>query len=154
MNINYIFYVFLFLCLTNTGYAQFRVTEATNWDRYPAEVQKPGFGLHKSQRVQMDDSSELEEVLLFASDNGHYPYFDLFKCYYVIIGYYSKEVKYISEVTLSDQRELLLEDRNNDGKFELYRRYMKDGKFSVDKNGNNLKTEWRFDRIEYKNNEK
>jgi hypothetical protein len=31
---------------------------------------------------------------------------------------------------------------------------MKDGKFSVDKNVNNLKTEWRFDRVEYKNNEK
>ena len=150
MNYKQILYLVLFLLLAKTSQGQFITTEPTGWDRFPPEAQKPGFGLHKSLRVQMDDSAELEDVLLFTADNGHYPYFDIFKCYYVIIGYYSKEIKHVSDITVSDQRELLLEDRNNDGKYELYRRYMKDGQFSVDKNGNNLKTKWQFDRVEWK----
>ena len=150
MNWRLILIVTLFLLVTNATYGQFITSKPSDWDRFPPEIQKPGFGLFIGQRIQMDDSDELEDVLLFSADNGHYPYFDIFKCYYVILGYYSKKVKHISDVTLSDKRELLLEDRNNDGKFELYRRYMKDGQFTVDRNGNNLKTKWQFDRVEWK----
>ena len=106
--------------------------------------------MHKSQLVQMDDSPSLEEVFLFSTDNGHYPYFDIFKCYYAVVDYYTKEVKFISDIISTTTRELILEDRNQDGKFELYRRYFKDDEFSVDEEGNNLKTQWVYDSIEWK----
>jgi chitinase len=128
-------------------HAQYHTSEVRSWDRYPPEVQLRGFGVNKSQLIQMDDDPQLEEIFLFSSDNGHYPYFDLFKIYYVIMDYYTKEVKYKSDVVISTERNLILEDRNNDGKFELYRRYIKDGKFTVDKDGNNLSAKWVYDCI-------
>lgn len=131
--------------------AQYTVSAQKLWKQYPPEVQEKGFGVHTSKFVQMDDNPALEEVILFSSDNGHYPYFDLFKNYYVIIDNYTKEVKYKSDITISTRRDLILEDRNNDGKYELYREYFKDGKFSVDEFGNNLNTTWVYDYIEYKN---
>lgn len=134
--------------------AQFKVSTPRSWNRFPPEVQKPGFGVVTSQVVKMDDGKEDVEVFLFSSDNGHYPSFDIFKCYYAIIGNYSKEVKFTSDVTLTTTRELNLEDRNNDGIFELYRRYMKDGKFSVDENGDKLRAEWVYDRIEWSSPDK
>lgn len=131
--------------------AQYRTSTPRTWEKYPPEAQQPGFGLHASQVVQMDDDPSLEEVMLFSAHNGHYPYFDLFKNYYVVIDYYTKEIKYKSDVVVSTQRELLLEDRNNDGKYELYRSYFRDGKFTVDEHGNNLKTTWVYDCIECTN---
>ncbi len=133
------------------AYAQFRVTTERTWDKFPPEAQERGFGFHSSQLVQMDDDPALEEVILFSAHNGHYPYFDLFKNYYVIVDNYSKEVKYKSDITVSTRRELILEDRNRDGKYELYRSYFKEGDFTVDEFGNNLKTSWKFDRIEWVN---
>lgn len=142
--------LFSLMCLLSvSAVAQFRVSDPRSWNRYPPEVQKPGFGLVTSRLVQMDDSKEDEEVFLFSADNGHYPDFDIFKCYYVVVGNYSKEVKYISTVTRSTLRDLVLEDRNQDGIYELYRRYMKDDKFSVDANGEHLITEWVYDKIEW-----
>ncbi|GHV48161.1 hypothetical protein FACS1894181_03200 [Bacteroidia bacterium] len=129
--------------------AQYLATEPRAWDKYPPEVRKSGFWLQQSLLVQMDGDDQLEEVFLFSADNGHYPFFDVFKIYYAIVGYYDKEVKYVSGIELSSERVLLLEDRNRDGIFELYRRYFKDGKFSVDKAGNNLSAEWVHDRIEW-----
>jgi len=99
----------------------------------------------------MDDSPALQDVLLFSSDNGHYPYFDLFKIYYVVIDNYSKEIKYTSDIVISTERDLILEDRNKDGKFELYRKYFRDGKFSVDNEGNKLSVEWIYECIEWSN---
>jgi chitinase len=125
--------------------AQFQAGEPRLWEKYPPEVQQRGFGLHQSQLVQMDDDAQLEEVLLFSADNGHYPYFDIFKVYYVIIGNYTKEIKYQSEILRTTERVLLLEDRNRDGQFELYRRYFKDGEFAVDTAGNNLQVTWVYD---------
>jgi len=133
------------------AYSQFQVNTQRTWDKYPPEVQEPGFGLHSSQLVQMDDDQALEEVMIFSAHNGHYPYFDLFKNYYVIVDNYTKEVKYKSDIVISTRRELVLEDRNNDGKYELYRSYFKDGHFTVDEFGNNLKTTWLYDRIEWVN---
>lgn len=140
------FLLLLTLCFGEV-WAQYRTSDSRSWDRYPPEAQLRGFGVNKSQLVQMDDDPQLEEVFLFSSDNGHYPYFDLFKVYYVIVDYYTKKVKYQSDVVISTERSLLLEDRNGDGKFELYRRYFKDGKFTVDKNGNNLSVKWFYDCI-------
>ena len=131
-------------------WGQYVKSEARTWDKYPPEVQLRGFGLYKSQLVQMDDDPQLEEVLLFSSDFGHYPYFDLFKHYYVIIDNYTKQVKYQSDVVISTERNLVLEDRNNDGKYELYRKYFKDGSFKVDKDGNNLSVTWVYDCISFK----
>lgn len=130
--------------------SQYGVSVPRSWDRYPLEVQDTGFRLHSSQMEQMDDSPALEEIILFSAHNGHYPYFDLFRNYYVIIDYYTKEIKYKSDIVISTERKITLEDRNNDGKFELYRSYFKEGKFTVDDFGNNLNTEWVYDCIEWK----
>jgi chitinase len=128
--------------------AQFQTSAPHLWEKYPPEVQQRGFGLNQSQLVQMDDDAQLEEVFLFSADNGHYPYFDLFRIYYVIVGNYTKEIKYQSEILRTTERSLLLEDRNNDGKYELYRRYFKDGAFTVDSAGNNLQVTWVYDYVE------
>ncbi|NDV83232.1 hypothetical protein [Bacteroides sp. 51] len=130
--------------------AQFQVSTPRKWDKYPPEAQERGFGPHTSQLVQMDDDPALEEVILFSTHNGHYPYFDLFRNYYVVIDYYTKEIKYKSDIVISTERDLVLEDRNNDGIYELYRRYFQDGKFTVDEYGNNLKVTWVHDCIEWK----
>jgi chitinase len=143
-----LFLALLLGCFTQ-AWSQYQASEARTWDRYPPEAQVRGLGVYKSQLVQMDDDPALEEVFLFAADNGHYPYFDLFKVCYVIVDYYTKELKYKSEVFISNKRELVLEDRNNDGIYELYRSYFQDGKFSVDANGNNLSVRWVYDRVEW-----
>ena len=139
----------LLLGLSVVAWCQYGTSLPRTWDDYPPELQKPGFGVFQSQLVQMDNSPALEEVLLFSAHNGHYPYFDLFKNYCVVIDNYSKEVKYISDVTISTGRELQLEDRDNNGKYELYRKYFKDNKFTVDKEGNHLKVVWFYDCIEF-----
>ena len=83
-------------------------------------------------------------------DNGHYPTFDLFKAYYAIVDNYTKEIQYISdEIYVTDKYNLLVEDRNKDGISELYISYFKDGKFSVDEQGYNLRTTRCYDRIEW-----
>ena len=98
----------------------------------------------------MDGDDALEEVMLFGRDNGHYPTFDLFKAYYAIVDNYTKEVQYISdEIYVTDKYNLLVEDRNKDGISELYISYFKDGKFSVDEQGYNLRTTRCYDRIEW-----
>ena len=98
----------------------------------------------------MDDDAAMEEVMLFGRDNGHYPTFDLFKFYYVIVDNYTKEIQYISdEIYVTDKYALTVEDRNNDGISELYIDYFKDGKFTVDERGYNLRTTRCYDRIEW-----
>ena len=79
-----------------------------------------------------------------------HPTFDLFKAYYAIVDNYTKEVQYISdEIYVTDKYNLLVEDRNKDGISELYISYFKDGKFSVDEQGYNLRTTRCYDRIEW-----
>ncbi|MDH6304909.1 hypothetical protein M2459_001646 [Parabacteroides sp. PF5-5] len=136
-----------------SAWGQYQVSEARTWDRFPPEAQEGGFGVHASQVVQMDDDPALEEVFLFCRDKGHYPYFDIFRVYYVIVDYYTKEMKYKSDIVLTTERELKLEDRNQDGKQELYRKYFKEDKFSVDKEGNRLQVTWAYDCIEYNSKE-
>ena len=136
-------------CLCASVKAQYHTSEPRQWADYPPDVQQPGFSLHKQVRAQLDATPEEEVVLLFTRDNGHYPYFDLFRRYYVVIGYYSKTVLHVSDVTLSTQRDLVVEDRNNDGRYEIYRKYIQDGKFEVDSEGNNLKAVWLYDTIEW-----
>jgi hypothetical protein len=134
---------------SGNAWSQYHTSEARTWAKYPPEVQLKGFGLNKSLLIQMDNDPQLEEVFLFSSDNGHYPYFDLFKVYYAIVDYYTKKVECQSNIVLSTKRDLILEDRNNDGKFELYRSYFRDGEFTVDKYGNNLSTTWVYDCISF-----
>jgi chitinase len=142
-------FIFLAGCFIQAQ-AQYQVNTPRKWDKYPTEAQERGFGPYVSQQVQMDDDPALEDVILFSAHNGHYPYFDLFKNYYVIIDHYTKEIEYKSDIVISTERDLVLEDRNNDGIHELYRRYFQDGKFTVDEYGNNLKTIWVYDCIEWK----
>jgi len=139
---------------TILSWSQYKISTPRTWDKYPPKAQEKGFGLHASKLVQMDDDPQLEEVMLFSAHNGHYPYFDLFRNYYVIIDNYTKKMKYKSDIVISTQRNLLLEDRNNDGKYELYRSYFQNGKFSVDEFGNNLKTIWSYDCIEWNTTQK
>lgn len=131
--------------------AQFAVTaHQEGWDNIPPQAQKQGFYFQWSVLANMDGDEALEEVMLFGHDNGHYPEFDLFKAYYVIVDNYTKEVEYISdEEYVTDMFNLLVEDRNKDGISELYITYFKDGKFSVDERGYNLSTVRCYDRIEW-----
>lgn len=131
--------------------AQFSVTaHQEGWNNIPPQAQKPGFSFQQSILANMDGDAALEEVMLFGRDNGHYPTFDLFKAYYAIVDNYTKEVQYISdEIYVIDKYNLLVEDRNNDGISELYISYFKDGKFSTDEQGYNLRTVRCYDRIEW-----
>ena len=114
------------------------------------QAQKDGFWFQQSVLANMDDDAAMEEVMLFGRDNGHYPTFDLFKFYYVIVDNYTKEIQYISdEIYVTDKYALTVEDRNNDGISELYIDYFKDGKFTVDERGYNLRTTRCYDRIEW-----
>ena len=134
-----------------SGNAEIKVTaHQEGWNNIPHQAQRHGFAFQKSILAQMDDDPALEEVILFGHDNGHYPTFDLFKAYYAIVDNYTKEVQYITEGEyVTDQYELLVEDRNNDGICELYVSYFKNGEFSVDERGNNLRTIRCYDRIEF-----
>ena len=127
----------LFVCMG--AHAQFRVTaHQEGWDRIPPQAQKDGFWFQQSVLANMDDDAAMEEVMLFGRDNGHYPTFDLFKFYYVIVDNYTKEIQYISdEIYVTDKYALTVEDRNNDGISELYIDYFKDGKFTVDERVSN-----------------
>ncbi len=146
--------LFLFL-LAAGAEAQFRVTaHQVGWDNIPPEAVREGFWLQKSIIAQMDDDPQLEEVMMFGRDNGHWPEFDLFKVYYVIVGTYSKEIKYISPVEyVTDEYKMLVEDRDKNGVCELYISYIKDGSFSVDERGYGKKAVYCFDRIEFRKEE-
>lgn len=146
-----LFYLLLLLGYSLSSQAQFTVTaHQEGWDKIPPQAQKKGFSFQQSVLANMDGDDTLEEVMLFGKDNGHYPTFDLFKAYYVIVDNYTKEVQYISdEIYVTDKYNLLVEDRNNDGISELYISYFKDGKFSVDEQGYNLQAVRCYDRIEW-----
>ena len=74
------------------------------WDRIPPQAQKTAFWFQQSVLANMDDDAAMEEVMLFGRDNGHYPTFDLFKFYYVIVDNYTKEIQYISdEIYVTDK---------------------------------------------------
>ena len=117
----------LFVCMG--AHAQFRVTaHQEGWDRIPPQAQKDGFWFQQSVLANMDDDA----------------------AYYVIVDNYTKEIQYISdEIYVTDKYALTVEDRNNDGISELYIDYFKDGKFTVDERGYNLRTTRCYDRIEW-----
>ena len=136
----------LFACFALQGWAQYQLSETKG---YPREAQRRGYGVHSTQLAQMDDGETLEEVILYSAHNGHYPYFDLFRNYYAIVDHYTKEVKFLSDIFISTDRVIQLDDRNNDGKMELYWRYIKDGQFTVDEHGNNLRAAWVNNCVEF-----
>lgn len=130
--------------------AQIKTTShQEGWDRIPPQAQRAGFGLQLSTIAQIDDDSQLEEVFLFGHDNGHWPEFDLFKFYVAVVGVYDKQVKYLSSEFVCDKYNLIVEDRNMDGRSEIYISYIKDGSFSVDERGYNMKAVRCYDRIEF-----
>lgn len=144
-------YLFLLSCFCTEAWAQFTVSNRQEgWDNIPPKVQKKGFAFQKSVLVQMDNEPALEEVMLFGRDLGHYPTFDLFEVYYAIVDNYTKEVKFLQEnAFITDNFDLTVEDRNNDGIFELYRKYFKDNKYSTDERGYNLKVIRCCDKVEW-----
>ena len=50
---------------------------------------------------------------------------------------------------MTDHYELIVEDRNKDGKGELYVNYIKDGTFQVDERGYHMRAVRCHDRIEF-----
>lgn len=129
--------------------AQIKVTaHQEGWSNIPPEAQKRGYSFQRSVLAQIDDDPQLEEVILFGHDNGHWPEFDLFKFYVAVVGNYDKQVKYISDEFVTETYNLLVEDRNNDGRNEIYIKYIKDGSFSVDERGYYMQAQWCYDRIE------
>ncbi len=130
--------------------AQIKVTaHQEGWEDIPPAAVRKGFSLQQQVLAFVDDEPGMEAVLIFGHDNGHYPTFDLFKLYYCIVDYYSKEVKYMSDVYVNDTYDMKVEDRNQDGRSEVYVSYFKGGKFTTDKRGYNLKTVRCYDRIEW-----
>lgn len=144
-------YLFLLLCFCSETWAQFTVSNYhEGWDNIPPKAQKKGFSFQKSILVQMDNDPALEEVMLFGKDLGHYPNFDLFETYYAIVDNYTKEVEYLQDnVFVTDKFDLTVEDRNNDGTSELYRKYFKDNKYSTDEKGYHLKVTRCYDMVEW-----
>ena len=129
--------------------AQIKVTaHQEGWDNIPPKAQLRGYSFQKSILAQMDDDPQMEEVILFGHDNGHWPEFDLFKFYVAVVGNYDKQVKFISDEFITEKYNLLVEDRNCDGKSEIYIRYIKDGSFSVDERGYYMQAQWCYDRME------
>jgi len=139
------------MCLCTKASPQFKVTlHREGYDKIPPEVQKNGFWFQKSVLVNMDNDNIPDDVMLFGRDLGHYPTFDLFEVYYAIVDSYTLEVKYLSTDTyITDSMDLIVEDRNNDGKYELYQKYFKDKSYSTDSRGYNLKVSRCYDRIEW-----
>mgnify|MGYP000737881780 CR=1 FL=1 len=131
--------------------AQFSVTaHQEGWNNIPPQVQKPGFSFQQSVLANMDGDDALEEVMLFGRDNGHYPTFDLFKAYYAIVDNYTGHITCRHKGGGSKRAYRLIDFlRNKDGISELYISYFKDGKFSVDEQGYNLRTTRCYDRIEW-----
>lgn len=129
--------------------AQFGVTaHYENWAGYPEQAHRGGYYFQWSELVQMDKDAQPEEVILFGRDNGHWPEFDLFKFYVAIVGHYDKKVKYLSDEMVCDKYNMVVEDRDNDGKYEVYVSYIKDGSFSVDERGYYMQAVHCYDRIE------
>lgn len=142
-------YTLLTLSVAIHATAQFRVTaHQEGWEETPPQAVREGFYLQKRMLAQMDNETGQEEILVFGHDNGHYPTFDLFKVYYVIVDHYSKNVKYLSSVYVNDSYYIRVEDRNDDGRSELYISYFKNGHFSTDEHGYDLQATRCYDRIE------
>jgi len=97
----------------------------------------------------MDSDPALEEVLLFSTEHREYPEQGIYESYYVILDRYTKEVQYRSPITVSNDLGIQLEDRDRDGKFELYRKYLKDGSFKLDRKGMLVEGTWLHDSIEF-----
>ena len=130
--------------------AQIRVTShQVGWESIPPQAQKAGYSLQKSVTAQIDNDAQLEEILLFGHDNGHWPEFDLFKFYVAVVGSYDKQVKYISDELVCDNYNLLIQDRNLDGKSEIYINYIQMDTFKVDSRGYNMSAVRCTDRIEF-----
>lgn len=143
--------ILLLLGAAVSARAQFGVTARFEGD-LPAEALRRGFSVQQQVLVQMDADPQPEEVILLGRDNGHWPELDLFKFYVAIVGHYTREVKHLTDIYVSDRYELTVEDRDGDGLAELYVTYIEDGSFSTDARGYNCTARWLTDRIEFTGN--
>ena len=74
-----------------------------NWNLYPDScVGGRGFWIEKGIKANLDSDDEEETAILLERDVGHYPYFDLFKYYYVIADQTKQKSLFTSEKFLSD----------------------------------------------------
>ena len=139
------------MLLALPGWSQFTVTShQEGWDNIPPGAIRRGFYFQRSVLFQMDEDPQMEEVMLIGRDNGHWPEFDLFRFYYVIVDTYTHEIEYQSEGDYTtDQYDLTVEDRNKDGIGELYIHYIKEGTFKVDERGYKMQAVRCHDRIEF-----
>lgn len=140
----------LLSCIAASAQGGFTRTVMDGDGNIPAEAVRSGYSPQKTILAQMDDDSQLEAVILFGHDNGHYPEFDLFKAYYAIVGNYDKKLKYISDEIVTEKYNMTVEDRDNDGICELYYTYIKDGSFKTDSEGYHMEASYSTDRIEFK----
>jgi hypothetical protein len=132
------------------GWAQYQVTKTRNWqEEYPPGIQKRGFELHDTQFAQIDEEPGVERILLFTAIHEQYLFYNIYRNYYVILDDYTEKVKYISDITLTKENELMIDDRNYDGRYEIYRTYFKDKKYKIDAQGYIISYSWIHDRIQW-----
>ena len=126
----------------------YKVTHNEGWDSYPPEALRQGYYFQKSVLAQMDSDPQMERVILFGKDKGHYPEFDLFRQYVAIVDNYTGKIEFMGEVVTSDSFNMELDDRNCDGISEVYYEHIIDDTFSVDSRGYNMQCNRCYDRIE------
>ena len=132
----------------------YKVSHTEGWDNIPPGAIKRGYYFQRSVLVQMDSDPQLEEVLLIGKDNGHYPEFDLFKQYIVIVDNYTKQIEFMGEEVVIDGFNMKIEDRNCDGISEVYYEHILEDTFKVDSRGYNMQCTRCYDRIELGGNDK
>lgn len=142
--------LWLLVLFTPFAFSQepFKVSHSEGWDNIPPGALKPGYYFQRSVLVQMDSDPQLEEVILFGKDNGHYPEFDLFKQYVSIVDNYTKKIEFMGEVVVTDSFNMKIEDRNCDGISEVYYEHILEDTFKVDSRGYKMSCTRCYDRIE------
>ena len=134
--ISFIIFLFLALGAGPISRAQLQVTShREGWSTIPPQAQRRGFYFQRSVSAQMDSTPELEEVVLYGCDNGHWPEFDLFRQYVAVVSPSSGKVLYLGEPVVVDHFNMEILDRNSDGLSEVYYSYIKKNTFRVGDTG-------------------
>lgn len=101
-----IFRIGVYFLLSIIGFI-YSIGVYANWNLYPDSCVGRGFWIKKVVKANLDSDDEEETAILLGRDVGHYPYFDLFKYYYVIADQTKQEVLFTSKKFLSDRMNLL-----------------------------------------------
>lgn len=137
------------VCLPAAGQGGFTKTTREGDGEIPSEAVRKGYSVQKVILAQMDGDPQLEQVILFGHDKGHWPECDLFMAYYAIVGNHDKKVKYLSDEVVTENYNMKVEDRNLDGISELYYTYIKEGSFKTDPDGWHMECSHLTDVIEF-----